>query len=129
MGYWVNTTYINHSSAESVVAALAKVFAVFPDADQWALVHTAPLELLAEAGATSGERPIDGVCKELQCSAFMVNVYDSTGTILAECIPAASSSSADTTDKQASQILIVSISSQPLRSRFVCGCRSINHQG
>jgi hypothetical protein len=59
--------------------------AVFPGADQWTVIHTAPLELLAEPIPASGQRRIVALCKELQCSALMVNVYDSTGTIIAEC--------------------------------------------
>lgn len=119
MGYWVNTTYINHPSVSAVVETLVRAFAaegmervelperrreaydpmqylpalsndiwavaVFPGAADWTVLQTAPLELLAEHVVASGERRIVAICKALQCSALMVNVYDSTGIILAEC--------------------------------------------
>ena len=119
MGYWVNTVYVNHGSADDVRRAIEKVFAaegmqcvalperaramvepmqydlacnndvwgaaVFPGAAGWTVIQTAPLELFGEPLVGSDRRRISALCCELQCSALLVNVYDSSGVILAEC--------------------------------------------
>jgi hypothetical protein len=59
--------------------------AVFPGSTGWVVIQTAPLELLAERVGVSGERRIQLLCRELNCSAILLNVYDSSGVILAEC--------------------------------------------
>jgi hypothetical protein len=59
--------------------------AVFPGAAGWTAIHTAPLELFAEPLIGSDRRRISTLCCELKSSAILVNVYDSSGVIVAEC--------------------------------------------
>ena len=59
--------------------------AVFPGASSWTVIQSAPLELMAEHLANSDRRRISDLCVELSCSALLVNVYDSSDVVLAEC--------------------------------------------
>jgi hypothetical protein len=123
MGYWVNTTYVNHASVAAVSDALTAIFhkegmiaiaapaqrtklgiepmqyeraldndlwgvALFPGAESWTVIQTAPLELLSEPSPTTGRMRLADLCVALSVSAFQVNVYDSSGTVLAEVSPA-----------------------------------------
>lgn len=122
MGYWTNTTYVNHASVAAVSAALTAMFekegmtavaapaeragllvepmqydcalnndlwgvAVFPGAESWTVIQTAPLELLAEQCPTTSRMRLANLCAALSASAFQLNVYDSTGAVLVEASP------------------------------------------
>jgi hypothetical protein len=119
LGYWVNTTYVNHGNTAEVADALAAIcraegmeivpsppqrerrlvepmqydsalhndlwaLAIFPGAASWTVVQTAPLELLAERAAGAGRMRLAELCRGLSAPAFQLNVYDSSGAILAE---------------------------------------------
>jgi hypothetical protein len=119
VGYWVNTTYINHGNVARVVEALVALCAaegmkqvpppaqrerllvepmqydgalqndlwgaaVFPGAPSWTVIQTAPLELLAERAVGSPRMRLADLCVALSASAFQLNVYDSTETVLLE---------------------------------------------
>jgi len=58
--------------------------AIFPGAPSWSVIHTAPLELLAERAPGSTRMRLADLCIQLSAQAFQLNVYDSTGTILSE---------------------------------------------
>jgi len=58
--------------------------AVFPGAPSWTAIQTAPLTLLAECAADSTRMRLADLCARLSVSAFQLNVYDTTGIILAE---------------------------------------------
>jgi hypothetical protein len=58
--------------------------ALFPGAAAWTVIQTAPLELLAERAAGATRMRLAELCRRLKVSAFQMNVYDSTGGILAE---------------------------------------------
>ena len=58
--------------------------ALFPGADGWSVVKTAPLELLAQRAAGSPRMRLAAICTALGTSAFQVNVYDGTGIALLE---------------------------------------------
>jgi len=58
--------------------------AVFPGARSWTVIQTAPLELLAERPIGSPRMRLADLCIRLSASAFQLNVYDSTETILVE---------------------------------------------
>lgn len=123
MGYWVNTTYINHGNVAAVSEALTAMFhkegmiavapptqrapvagepmqydgalnndlwgvAVFPGAESWTVIQTAPLELLAEQSPTTSRMRLADLCVALSASAIQLNVYDSTGNVLVEVSPA-----------------------------------------
>jgi hypothetical protein len=123
MGYWTNTTYVNHTSVAAVSDALTAIFhkegmtaiappaeraallvepmqydsalnndlwgvAVFPGAESWTVIQTAPLELLSERCPTKSRMRLADLCVALSASAFQINVYDSTGTVLVEVSPA-----------------------------------------
>jgi len=123
MGYWVNTTYINHGDVAAVSEALTAIFhkegmiaipppaqraaragepmqydramnndlwgvAVFPGAESWTVIQTAPLELLAEQSPTTSQMRLADLCVALSASAIQLNVYDSTGNVLVEVSPA-----------------------------------------
>jgi hypothetical protein len=59
-------------------------FAVFPGAPGWTVVKTAPLEVLSERAAAAVHMRLVEVCRSLGASAFQLNVYDSSGTVLVE---------------------------------------------
>lgn len=59
-------------------------FALFPGAPGWTVVQTAPLELLAERAVGASCMRLAALCASLCASAFQLNVYDSTGTVLVE---------------------------------------------
>ncbi|MES2936994.1 MAG: hypothetical protein V4864_04885 [Pseudomonadota bacterium] len=58
--------------------------ALFPGAQAWIAVKTAPLELLCEPGARTGEMLLAAVCRVLGCAAVAVHLYDSSSMVLAE---------------------------------------------
>jgi hypothetical protein len=58
--------------------------AVFPGADGWSILKSAPLEILAERPAGASRMRLAEVCVALGASAFQVNIYDSTGVVLVE---------------------------------------------
>jgi hypothetical protein len=119
MGYWVNTTYVNHGTVADVAHALDALcaaegmqpasspmqrerllvepmqydgalqndlwgFAVFPGVPSWTVIQTAPLELLAERAAGAARVRLADLCVALSASAFQLDVYDSTATVLLE---------------------------------------------
>ncbi len=119
MGFWVNTTYVNHGNVADVARALGKLcaaegmqqvpppaqretllvepmqyetalhndlwgVAVFPGTSSWTVIQTAPLELLAERAADSARMRLADLCVELSVSAFQLNVYDGSDTVLLE---------------------------------------------
>jgi hypothetical protein len=119
MGYWVNTTYVNHGDVQSLANALEVLcvsegmervqapsqrerllvepmqyedalqndlwgVAIIPGAPSWTVIQTAPLELLAERAPGAQRMRLANLCMKLSASAFQLNVYDSTGTILVE---------------------------------------------
>lgn len=53
----------------------------------WSVVKTAPLELLAEPGA-SGEHRLGSIARVLRCEALHVSLYDGTAMLIAEATPA-----------------------------------------
>lgn len=57
--------------------------AVFPGAEGWCVVKTAPLELLSQRAAGSPRMRLADVCIALGASAFQANLYDGA-TVLAE---------------------------------------------
>jgi len=59
-------------------------FALFPGADGWSVLKSAPLEVLSERAQGAGRMRLVDVCRELEATAFQVNVYDSSGTVLVE---------------------------------------------
>lgn len=59
-------------------------FAVFPGASSWTVIQTAPLELLAERAAAASRVRLADLCDALSASAFQLDVYDSTATVLLE---------------------------------------------
>jgi hypothetical protein len=61
--------------------------AVFPGAPSWTVAKTAPLELLGERRAGADRVRLAEACVALSVSAIQVNVYDSTGIVLAEVSP------------------------------------------
>jgi hypothetical protein len=58
--------------------------AVFPGADGWAVVKTAPLELLGERRAGADAIRLAELCRALSASAIQVNLYDSSALVLVE---------------------------------------------
>lgn len=58
--------------------------AVFPGAAGWTVVKTAPLELLGERAPGAARARLSDVCRQLSASAFQVNVYDGSATLLCE---------------------------------------------
>jgi hypothetical protein len=58
--------------------------AVFPGAPSWTVIKTAPLELLGERAAGTARPRLADLCSRLSTTAFQVNVYDSTATLLCE---------------------------------------------
>ncbi|HEX8705474.1 MAG TPA: hypothetical protein VF815_41960 [Myxococcaceae bacterium] len=52
----------------------------------WSVVKTAPLELLAEPGA-SGEHRLGIIARVLQCEALHVSLYDGTAMVIAQASP------------------------------------------
>jgi hypothetical protein len=61
--------------------------AIFPGAPGWTVMQTAPLDLLAEPVSHIERRRISLLCERLSASALIVNVHDSSETLLAECSP------------------------------------------
>jgi hypothetical protein len=59
-------------------------FAIFPGSSGWSVVKSAPLEVLSERPSSGERMRLADVCEALATSAFQINVYDSTGTVLAE---------------------------------------------
>ncbi|MFL6620262.1 MAG: hypothetical protein ACJ8MH_16770 [Povalibacter sp.] len=70
---------------ESALANDLWGLAVFPGAAGWTVIHSAPLQLLAESPQGSTRPRLASLCQSLKSSALTLNVYDSTGVILAEC--------------------------------------------
>lgn len=58
--------------------------AIFAGAPSWTVIQTAPAELLAQRAAGAPRMRLAELCRRLSASAFQLNVYDSTGAILAE---------------------------------------------
>jgi hypothetical protein len=58
--------------------------ALFPGAPSWTIIQSAPLELLGERADRSQDSRLLGLCRELSCAAFQLNVYDGTGGVLVE---------------------------------------------
>lgn len=58
--------------------------AVFPGADGWTVVKTAPLELLGERRAGADRIRLSELCRALSASAIQVNLYDSSALVLVE---------------------------------------------
>jgi hypothetical protein len=58
--------------------------ALFPGAPGWTAVKTAPLELLCELGACTGEMRLAAICRALGCAAVALHLYDSSSMVLAE---------------------------------------------
>ncbi|WP_148282256.1 hypothetical protein [Corallococcus coralloides] len=52
----------------------------------WSVVKTAPLELLAEPGA-SGENRLGLIARRLGCEALHVSLYDVTAMVIAQAVP------------------------------------------
>ncbi|MFP2896215.1 hypothetical protein [Corallococcus sp. 4LFB] len=52
----------------------------------WSVVKTAPLELLAEPGA-SGEHRLGAIARTLGCEALHVSLYDGTAMVIAQAAP------------------------------------------
>ncbi|NPC69249.1 hypothetical protein HPP05_05735 [Corallococcus exiguus] len=52
----------------------------------WSVVKTAPLELLAEPGA-SGEHRLGVIARRLGCEALHVSLYDSTAMVIVQAAP------------------------------------------
>jgi hypothetical protein len=119
MGYWTNTTYVNHRDPDAVAGCLIQLFeaegmrqvprpperervwyepmqyatsarnnlwgvAVFPGAEGWTVIKSAPLELLAERPARAGRMRLVELCDRLAAPGAMLNVYDSSGSVLVE---------------------------------------------
>lgn len=119
MGYWENTTYINHGDSSHVANQLVKLFtaegmqpilrpkqreklwyepmqynsalenntwgvAVFPDAENWTVIKTAPQELLGERPPGKKTMRLVKLCASLKASGFQINLYDGCQTILIE---------------------------------------------
>jgi len=59
-------------------------FAIFPGAEGWTVIQTAPLELLGERAAGASRMRLAELCASLSASAFQLNVYDSTERVLVE---------------------------------------------
>jgi len=59
--------------------------AVFPGADGWTVVQTAPLHLLGERAAGAPRMRLAELCRRSGVDAFQLDVYDSTGIVLVEC--------------------------------------------
>lgn len=57
---------------------------VFPGAESWTVVKTAPLELLSERATGTSRMRLSELCRKLSVPAFQVNVYDGTATLLCE---------------------------------------------
>ncbi len=58
--------------------------AVFPGADGWTVIKSAPLELMAERPARAGRMRLVELCDRLAAPGAMLNVYDSSGSVLVE---------------------------------------------
>jgi hypothetical protein len=119
MGYWTNTTYVNHGDVQAVATAVEGLcaaegmqrvaspperarllvepmqydvavnndlwgLALFPGADAWTVIQTAPLELLGERAAGASHMRLADLSRSLAVPAFQLNVYDSTETVLVE---------------------------------------------
>jgi hypothetical protein len=58
--------------------------AAFPGAPGWAVIKTAPLELLAERAPNRDRMRLVDLCSSIGCMGFQLNVYDSSAAILVE---------------------------------------------
>ena len=58
--------------------------ALFPGADEWSVIKTAPLELLGEKSVGPERIRLVELCEKLGCGGFQLNVYDSSAAILLE---------------------------------------------
>lgn len=58
--------------------------ALFPGAESWCVIKTAPLELLAERAEGSDQMRLAHLCNMLCTSAFQINVYDGSIGVLVE---------------------------------------------
>jgi hypothetical protein len=58
--------------------------AIFPGVPGWTVLQTAPLELLAERATGASRMRLAELCASLSAPALMLNVYDSTETVLVE---------------------------------------------
>jgi hypothetical protein len=61
--------------------------ALFPGADGWTVIQTAPLELLGERAEGSVQRRLSALCRALAVPAIQFNVYDDAEPVLAEVAP------------------------------------------
>jgi hypothetical protein len=59
-------------------------FAVFPGVPGWTVIKSAPLEILSERAAGADRMRLADLCRCLAATAFQVNLYDSSSTVLVE---------------------------------------------